>query len=82
MERATLEANIAIENTKLQINIQSINNGHRDARIGQVLGFVVSIAAICGAAWTAWIGAHWSVSVAMVSVPITSIVKAFLSKSA
>jgi len=50
-----------------------------DTRRGHFLGASISILAILGAAYTAWIGAHWAVSCALVGIPILGIVKALVS---
>lgn len=47
---------------------------------GYWLGFLVSITSMAGAVGTIMLGGHWAVSVALVGVPIASIVKAFVSK--
>lgn len=49
-----------------------------DKRRGQWMGWIVAIAAVAGAIWTAANGAAWQVSVALVSVPVLGIVKALI----
>lgn len=49
-----------------------------ESRRGQILGAVVSVAAVIGAVYAAHIGAHWSVSVALVGVPVLGIVRAIV----
>lgn len=51
-----------------------------DFRWGQVLGFILGAACVAGAVYTAMIGAHPAVSVALVGLPIVAVVKAFLKK--
>lgn len=46
---------------------------------GQLLGSAVAIAATAGAVYTAYIGAHPTVSIALVSLPVAAIVKAIRS---
>jgi len=48
---------------------------------GQWLGFFISALSIGGAIWTALKGVHWSIPVALVGVPLASIVKAFLNSN-
>jgi len=50
----------------------------RDTRRGHWLGGAISIAAIFGSAYTAYIGAHPAVSMALVGIPITTIINAIL----
>ena len=51
----------------------------RDTRRGHWLGGVISVAAVAGAVFTAYIGAHPAVSVALVGLPIAAIVQAFVT---
>lgn len=44
------------------------------------MGFVVSMVAIIGSVGTVIYGAHWSVSVALVSVPVMGAVKALITR--
>jgi uncharacterized membrane protein len=62
---------IAIETKAMQAEVS-------DAIMGKVLGALMTIAAIVGAVYTAYIGAHWTVSVAIVSVPITALIGKFV----
>ena len=45
---------------------------------GKVLGATMALAAMAGAIYTAFIGAHWVVSVAIVGVPITALIGKFV----
>lgn len=45
---------------------------------GKVLGALMTMAAVAGAVYTAYIGAHWGVSVAIVGVPITALIGRFI----
>ncbi len=45
------------------------------------MGFYISIAAIVAAALTAYLGAHPSVSIALVGLPIAAIVRSFLLRN-
>jgi uncharacterized membrane protein len=46
---------------------------------GKVLGAVMMLAAVAAAVYTASIGAHWAVSVAIVGVPITALIGRFIN---
>lgn len=52
----------------------------RDFRAGQIMGFVLGMACLAGAVYTAVIGAHPTVSVALVSLPIMAAIKTFLKR--
>jgi len=52
----------------------------KDTRRGQCLGATIAIAAMTGAVVAAALGAHWSVSVALVGVPIMGVVKAIVDR--
>jgi energy-converting hydrogenase Eha subunit H len=39
------------------------------------MGFIVSTLAIAGAILTSYTGGHWSVSVALVSIPVMGVVR-------
>jgi uncharacterized membrane protein len=62
--------------------IQSESEGLRatilEAKRGQYLGAGISALALGGAVYTAYIGAHWSVSVAFISLTILGIVRALV----
>lgn len=49
--------------------------------LGQVCGAVIAGGAVFGAVYAAVNGAHWTVSVALVGLPIAAIVKALRSPS-
>ena len=49
-----------------------------DTRRGHWIGGAISIFAIAGAVFTAYIGAHPTVSIALVSLPIVAIVQSFV----
>ena len=50
----------------------------QESRRGQYLGTLVSLAAICGAIYTAHIGAHWAIATSLVGVPILGIIRAIV----
>ena len=47
---------------------------------GKFAGFLLTLAAIGGAIYASHIGAHWSVSVAIVGVPIAALIGKFVAK--
>ncbi len=49
-----------------------------DTRRGHFIGAAACVLAIAGAIFTAYIGAHPSVSIALVSVPILGMIQAFV----
>lgn len=49
-----------------------------DTRRGHYIGMVISTAAICGAVYTVYLGAHWSVSIALVGIPVLGIIRAIV----
>jgi uncharacterized membrane protein len=63
---------------RMTIEAQSLRAEVRDAAMGKLLGAFMTIAAIAGAVYTAYIGAHWTVSVAIVSVLITALIGKFV----
>lgn len=50
----------------------------KEHRRGQYLGAAISISAVIGAAITAIMGVHWTVSVALVGVPVLGLVRAIV----
>ena len=78
-ERIMRMAELEQEHRHSVEKLESISSA-KDIRVGQLLGFIISLSSIIGCISTAFYGAHWSVSVALVGVPITGIVKAFLDK--
>jgi uncharacterized membrane protein len=64
-----------------RINYETIhlNALASDTRRGHWLGAAISILGMLGSAATAYIGADWRVSVALVGVPILGIVKSIVS---
>ena len=49
-----------------------------ESKRGQYLGAVISVAAVLGAVFTAYIGSHWVVSVCLVGVPVLGLVRAIV----
>lgn len=62
---------IAFEKAGLQASIA-------EAKRGQFLGFTISLAAIVAAVGSAWLGAHFAVSLALIGVPIMGLAKAIV----
>lgn len=56
-----------------------LSESAQDAKRGKHLGALISILAVVGATWIALTGGPWQVSVALVGLPIASIVKGFVS---
>lgn len=52
----------------------------REYAIGQILGWVTVMSCIGGAGYTAYIGAHATVSIAFLGVPVAAVIKQFLSR--
>jgi uncharacterized membrane protein len=50
----------------------------RESKRGQWLGALISLSAIAGAVYSVYVGAHWSVPIALVGVPVLGIVKAIV----
>ena len=51
-----------------------------DNRRAHYLGWSIAIAAIVACLVSVYIGAHWSVSIALVSLPVAAIIKAIIRK--
>jgi uncharacterized membrane protein len=49
-----------------------------ESKRGQILGAIISLVAIGGAIYAVHVGAHWSVPVAMVGVPVLGLVRAIV----
>lgn len=54
----------------------------RSDMAGQLLGGVVAVLCVIGAVYTAFIGSHPAVSIALVSLPVAAIIKALRTVSA
>lgn len=55
-----------------------LNATVKDTRRGHWMGGVISVAALAGAVFTAYIGAHPAVSIALVGLPVATIVQAII----
>ena len=78
MAEAEQAHRIESERIALETNVQATQAEIKAAARGAWMGFCVSVVAIIGALVAAYIGAHWAVSVALVSVPIMSVVRALI----
>ena len=63
---------ISEESAVLRATIQDTKRGHW-------IGAAIAAASIAGAVWTAYIGAHPMVSVALVGLPLAAIVQSILN---
>lgn len=53
----------------------------RSDMVGQIFGASIALVAVVGAVLSAFLGAHPTVSIALVGLPIASIIKAVRTKS-
>ena len=65
---------------RLQLESAAIAATVKDTKRGHWMGFCISVVAMIAATVTAYIGAHPSVSFALVSLPIAVIVRSFLQR--
>ena len=70
------------EKAALEANIQTGKESLALAKSGQLAGAFVSILSILCAVSSVWLGAHPTVSIALVSVPILGMVKALIGDKA
>lgn len=66
---------IHTEQLAIQSNVAAANAEIKAAGRGTWMGFIVSTLAIAGAILTSYTGGHWSVSVALVSIPVMGVVR-------
>lgn len=78
MAEAEQAHRIESERLVLETNVRATQAEIEAARRGSWMGFVVSIIAILGALTAVQLGAHWSVPVAFVSVPVMTVVRALV----
>lgn len=50
----------------------------KDTRRGHWIGLAIALASIAGAIWTVHIGAHPTVSIALVGLPLAAIIKSII----
>lgn len=62
-------------------DLAALQADNRAITRGQWLGALVSLASIAGAIATALAGVYWAVPVALVSVPVASIVRALVGRN-
>lgn len=53
----------------------------QDTKRGHYVGVAIALFAITASTYTAYIGAHWSVSVALVGLPIAAIINSVLKRN-
>ena len=63
---------------RIQIESEGQRATIKEAARGQYLGAAITAIALGGAIFTAYIGAHWGVSVALVGLTILGIVRALV----
>ena len=63
---------------RIQAEAEGLSATVAEARRGQFLGAAIAAIALAGAIFTAYIGAHWSVSVAMIGLTILGIIRAII----
>lgn len=51
-----------------------------DFRRGHWMGAIIALSCVAGATYTAYIGAHWAVSIALVGLPITALAGKLFSR--
>ncbi|ANE54778.1 MULTISPECIES: DUF2335 domain-containing protein [Methylomonas] len=72
-------ARLAREAEAIKYELAKFEAIRQDNRRGQWLGFIIALSAVAAASITAYFGAHPSVSIALVGVPILGIVKAIIN---
>jgi uncharacterized membrane protein len=65
---------------RLKYEADRLSAATSDYRRGSWMGFVLGILCVAGAIYTAYIGAHPTVSIALVSLPIMAAVRGFLNR--
>lgn len=69
---------IQTEQLAVQSNVAAAQAEIKAAGRGAWMGFIVSALSISGAISAPFTGAHWSVSVALVSIPVMGVVRTFV----
>lgn len=67
---------------RMQYEAEGLKANVKEAKRGQVLGTVLSALCIIGSVATVYLGAHWSVSMALVGVPLVSVIRAVINRRA
>lgn len=65
---------------RIKIETAGLQGAIAEAKRGQFLGASISIIALAFATLTVYLGAHWTVSVALVGIPIMGLVKAIVDR--
>lgn len=78
MAEAEQANRIASERSVIDANIQAQKEESKAVLRGHYLGAAVSMTSIAASVYSVSIGAHWSVSVALVGVPLMSAVRAII----
>jgi uncharacterized membrane protein len=65
---------------RIQHEQQKLSATVGDFRRGQWMGYTLGIVCVAASAYTAYIGAHPTVSIALVSLPIMAAIRGFLNK--
>lgn len=79
MEDMSSRADIRHRDEVVRSQQQATKGAFMSDLVGQVLGWLVAVSCIAGAVYTAFIGADWRISVALVTLPLAAIIRAFRS---
>lgn len=63
---------------RISYDTKALESMRSDIKRGHYIGGTVCVLAICGAIYTAFIGANFAVSIALVGVPVLGMIKAFM----
>lgn len=75
-ERTKLDADIRLQAEQIKFAQLQAKGAIRSDLLSQAVAGTLGLTALGLAAFTAWIGAHWSVSIALVSLPVVGMVQA------
>ena len=76
MEREAQASDIAHRSELTALQTSNARSAFRSDLVGQGCGALIALTAVAGAIYTAAIGVHWAIPVALVSLPIGAIIKA------
>lgn len=65
---------------RMSYEAQELTATIADVRRGHWIGGLLGLSCVAGAVYTSFIGAHWSVSVALVGLPITALAGKFFTR--
>lgn len=68
------------QTSRLAIETSMLSASIKDTRRGHFIGGFIAVLAIAASVYTAYIGAHWAVSVALVGLPIAAIINSIRSQ--